>query len=109
MGVRTSKLEATGKMHRSLKDYYTEAAFCCDPGVKTGCGVVSQTGSRGTRGLRRSVTPRGDVHKLLGPDPQCPRPLAVQLALVDDIRAWGAPLRLGPVLAWAAGCPPGSP
>ena len=52
---------------------------------------------------------RGHMHKLLGPDPQCPRPLAVQLALMDDIRAWGAPLRLGPVLAWAAGCRPGSP
>ena len=30
MGMRTRKLEATGKRHRSLKDYYTEAAASRD-------------------------------------------------------------------------------
>lgn len=37
-------------------------------------------------------------HELPGPDPLCPQPLPVQLALVDEIGAWGGPLRVGPEL-----------
>lgn len=46
--------------------------------------------------------------ELSGPEPPCPQPLPVQLALVDEIGAWGGPLRVGPELTWAEGCPPGS-